>query len=135
MKLQRAALALTVVNLVLLVLILAGRLPTAAAAAPSQDVVPVVRTHRLELVDERGQIRSRLNVEPEGEVVFRLVDRTGTIRVKLGADQRGSGLLLLDEATEPGVHIIARRTGTTERQTTTSVTLRGADGQQRVIKP
>ena len=128
MKTQRAALVLTVLNLVLLVLILAERLPSAAAAAP-QEVVPIVRTHRLELVDERGQIRSRLNVEPNGEVVLRLVDSTGTIRVKLGADQGGSGLLLLDEATEPGVHIIAGR------KTTTSLTLRGPAGQQRVIKP
>jgi hypothetical protein len=44
-------------------------------------------------------------------------------------------LLLLDEATEPGVQLIARRTGTAERPVTTSLMLRGADGQQRVIRP
>jgi hypothetical protein len=89
----------------------------------------------LELHDERDQVRARLSVEPEGEVVLRLIDRTGTIRVKLGAGEDGSGLLLLDEATEPGVQLIARRTGTAERPVTTSLTLRGADGQQRVIRP
>jgi hypothetical protein len=48
--------------------------------------------------------------------------------------QGGSGLVLLDEATQPGVQIIARRIGTVERPTTTGVTLTGADGQPRVIR-
>ncbi|HUG15916.1 MAG TPA: hypothetical protein VMM78_12975, partial [Thermomicrobiales bacterium] len=70
-----------------------------------------------------------INVEPNGEVVLRLLDRNGTIRVKLGASETGSGLVLLDEQTEPGVHIRARRAGTT------SLTLRGGPGQERVIRP
>lgn len=145
MKMQRLASALTATNLVLLVLILARVLPSAAqAATPSfreappsteQTVVPVLRGRALELFDDRGQVRSRINVEPNGDVVFRLLDQNGTIRVKLGAGESGSGLLLIDESTEPGVHIIARRTGSDATPTTTSVTLRGADGQQRVIKP
>jgi hypothetical protein len=88
-----------------------------------------------ELVDEHGQVRSRLNVEPSGEVLFRLIDRNGTIRVKLGAGDTGSGLLLIDEATTPAVHMIARQMGTPERPTTTSVTLRGPDGREQVIRP
>ena len=56
-------------------------------------------------------------------------------KLKLGAGEDGSGLLLLDEATEPGVHIIARRIGTGARPLTTSLTLRGTDGQERVIRP
>ena len=74
-------------------------------------------------------------MEPSGETVLRLLDENGTIRVKLGAGENGSGLLLLDEETEPGVHLIARRAGTTATPTTTSLTLRGADGRQRVIEP
>ncbi len=70
-----------------------------------------------------------------GEAVLRLLDEKGTIRVKLGGGEGGSGLLLLDEVTEPGVHIIARRTGTAATPTTTSVTLRGADDRRRVIAP
>ena len=97
--------------------------------------MPTLRGHALELVDEHGQVRSRLNIETDGEVVLRLLDRNGTIRVKLGAGEDGSGLLLLDEATEPGVHIIARRIGTGARPLTTSLTLRGTDGQERVIRP
>jgi hypothetical protein len=143
MRTQREAVTLTIVNLVLLAVLVAGafhpsRLATAAsprlsARAEAQEV-PVLRTRRLEIVDERGQIRSRLNVESDGEVVLRMADHNGTIRVKLGAAEGGSGLLLLDEATEPGVHIMARRTGTETRPTTTSLTLR-AGSQQQVIRP
>ena len=129
MKMQRFATALTLINLVLLLLI------ARAGNTATQEVTQTLRGHALELVDDRGQIRSRLNVESSGEVVLRLLDQNGTIRVKLGAGEDGSGLLLADEETEPGVHIIARRSGTSERPTTTSITLRGAEGQERVIRP
>lgn len=131
MKMQRLAVALTAVNLALLLLVVARARPTTAQAAAA----PVLRGSALELVDERGQVRSRIDVEASGEVVLRLLDRNGTIRVKLGAGEDGSGLVLLDEATEPGVHLLARRAGTSGRPATTSITLRGADGRQRVISP
>ncbi len=88
----------------------------------------------LELVDEKGQIRSSIKVESDGEVVLRMFDKNGTIRVKLGASESGSGMLLADETTEPGVHLIARRVGTPNRLTT-RIGLTGADGKQRVIEP
>ena len=81
-------------------------------AAEAQTRPVVLRAHAIELVDARGEVRAQLNVEPDGEVVFRLRDAKGTIRVKLGASERGSGLLLANEETEPGVHILANRTGT-----------------------
>ena len=130
MKLSRLALALTVINLMLL-LILAAR----TGSTTVESVTPILRGRALELVDDRGQVRGQLDVESSGEVVFRLRDAKGTIRVKLGAGEDGSGLVLLDEATEPGIHMIARRTGTAERPTTTSITMRGADGHERVIRP
>ena len=130
MKMQRFTLALAAINLVLLFLTL-----TRVRSATIQAITPIVRVRTLELVDDRGQVRSRLNVESDGEVVLRLFDKNGTIRVKLGASEHGSGLVLADEATEPGVHIVARRVGTATRPITTSVTLTGADGRQRVIRP
>ena len=87
MKMQRFATALTLINLVLLLLI------ARAGNTTTQEVTPTLRGRELELVDERGQIRSRLNVESSGEVVLRLLDQNGTIRVKLGAGEDGSGLL------------------------------------------
>jgi hypothetical protein len=126
MKLQRLTLALTAINLLLL---LAAMTP---ARTPAND--PILRGRMLELVDDKGQVRSSIKVETDGEVVLRMFDKNGTIRVKLGADKDGSGLLLADETTEPGVHLVARRVGTDERRTT-RITLIGADGKQRVIEP
>ena len=107
----------------------------AAQAAPDRTPVEVLRGRALELVDERGRTRAKLDVDEVGEVVLRLIDQNGTIRVKLGAADHGSALLLIDVATEPAVHIIARRAPTASRPNTTSITLRGADAQQRVIRP
>jgi hypothetical protein len=130
MGMQRLAVALTGTNLVLLLALLGPGAPTAA-----QTGAPILRGRASELVDDRGRVHSRLDVESDGEVVLRLLDRNGTIRVKLGAGEHGSGLVLLDETTQPGVHIVARRAGTTERPATTSVALTGASGQPRVIRP
>jgi hypothetical protein len=129
MSVQRFALGLTVVNLVLLSLILPQ-----ALSSSGQPVSSVLRARVIELVDADGRVRSRLNVERDGEVVFRLLDQKGTIRVKLGAGEHGSGLVLLDETTEPGVHLLARRQATGTRPGTTGLTLR-AGAQTRSIKP
>jgi len=123
MKIQLLAIALTVINLVLLLFVLAQ-----AESTTAQSVTPVLRAQAIELVDDHGQIRAQLNVESNGEAVFRLRDATGAIRVKLGAAEDGSGLLLIDESTEPGVHILVKPTGAT-------LTLTGKDGQQQVLKP
>jgi hypothetical protein len=130
MKTQRLALLLLVMNLVLLALVF-----TQGQASSAQVIEPVLRARTLELVDANGRVRSRLNVESGGEVVFRLFDQTGTIRVKLGAGEDGSGLVLNDETTEPAVHIIARRAPIPGRPKTTSITLTGAGGRQRAITP
>jgi hypothetical protein len=98
-----------------------------AADAEARAVPAVLRGKAIELVDRRGRVRAQLNVSSEGEVIFRLRDENGTIRAKLGADETGSGLLLIDDRTEPGVHILAKRTGT-------SVTLQRGD-QRRVLTP
>jgi len=127
---QRFTLVFTAINLLLLLLTVAQSGRTMAQTDPL-----VLRGRALELVDDRGQVRAQLNTESSGEVVLRLTDQHGTIRVKLGADEDGSGLVLLDEATEPAIHLIARRSGTAERPAITSITLKGTDGRQRVIKP
>lgn len=123
MTMVRIAVALTACNVALLLTALAQARPTGA-----DTTVEVLRGRVLELVDERGQMRARLNVEANGEVVLRLLDQRGTIRVKLGAAEDGSGLLLANDATEPGVHILAKAAGS-------SVKLANKDGRERVITP
>jgi hypothetical protein len=129
---QRLALLLTVVNLCVLTTVVLLLTFGTDRAAPA---LGVVRATALELVDADGQVRSRLNVEDSGEVVFRLLDEHGTIRVKLGAGEDGSGLLLIDETTEPAVQLVARRAATPDRPKTTSLMLAGSDGQQKLITP
>jgi hypothetical protein len=78
----------------------------------------VLRSRALEIIDEWGQVRARLNIEPattmpDGKtypeaVVFRMTDPSGRIRVKLGADEDGSGLLLANDSQQPGVHLLAK---------------------------
>jgi len=75
-----------------------------------------------------GRIRARLNVEDDGEVVLRLLDQRGTIRVKLGASETGSGLLLANDATEPGVHMLAGPSGSRIR-------VANKDGHERIVAP
>ena len=117
------AAALSALNLA----VLAG---TAIQARPggAERAGDILRGRALELVDERGKIRARINVEPSGEVVFRLLDQQGTIRVKLGAGTDGSGMLLANDATEPGVHLLAKAEGS-------SVRVVNKDGSERVIAP
>ena len=130
MKTQRLALALTAINLVLLLLNL-----TQVRATAAQTVTPILRARALELVDERNMVRVRLNVK---ESELNLFDKNGIIRVKLGAGEDGSGLVLSEGGTDAArgyVQIIARQTGTPDRPATTSITLRAADGRQHVITP
>jgi len=123
MTMVRMAIALTACNFAILLTALAQARPTGP-----NPTAEVLRGRVLKLVDERGQIRARLNVESGGEVVLRLLDQRGTIRVKLGAAEDGSGLLLANDATEPGVHILAKAAGS-------SVRLANKDGRERIITP
>jgi hypothetical protein len=123
MRVHRTTIAITAINLGLLLAMLAQ-----ARASAQESGAPVLRGRALELVDERGQMRARLNVESGGEVVLRLLDQKGTIRVKLGASEDGSGLLLANDATEPGVHILAKADGSRLR-------LVNKDGRERLITP
>ena len=107
MQISRFAVVMTTVGVLLALGALLYERPAIAQQVPN-----VVRAQAIELVDGRGRVRAQLNVESSGEVVFRLRDSSGTIRVKLSASQDGSGLLLANEATEPGVHILATRNRT-----------------------
>ena len=124
MRTTRVAALVTGLNLFLVVALLVRARASAQTAAPAS----VLRGQALELVDERGQLRARFNVEADGQVVLRLLDERGTIRVKLGADEEGSGLLLANDATEPGVHLLAKASGSSMRVV-------NKDGRERLITP
>lgn len=120
---SRMAARVTVLNLILLTTFLAAR-----AAAAAESVPDVLRARAWELVDAHGRMRASMKLSPDGTVVLRLTDPNGTIRVKLAADERGSGLVLLNGATDVGAHITADGEGST-------VVLANPDGRRQTIRP
>lgn len=120
-----------------LIFVLAQNRPS-EAQGNTQSVAPVLRGRALEIIDERGQVRARLNIEPtttmpDGKTYleaagFRLLDPSGRIRVKLGAHKDGSGLILADDSQQPGVHMLAKGTGC-------FLKLTNKDGREQLIKP
>ena len=98
MKPHRLVIGLTGINMVLTAALL---VPGHRVSAAADSVT--VRARAFELVDESGRVRAQRNVE-------------------------ANGLLLLDGSTEPGIHMLAKRSGT-------SVTLTNRGGQRRVITP
>ena len=131
MKTQRLALALTVVNLVLLIALLAQ-----LRRADAQAVAPVLRGRALEIVDAQGRVRAEIIVHgpekvgselyPE-TVLFRMADPKSGPVVKLTASEKGSALGLSDDS-RGGVQLYARGTGSFLR-----VVNKG--GREQVIKP
>lgn len=122
MRYQRVAVVVSVVNVLLLVFLLAQ-----ARSSAGSDVAPVLRARAIELVDESGKVRAQLNIESNGEAVFRLRDQKGTIRAKFGAGEDGSGISLMDDRTEATVQIKANKNGS-------GITLFSRDGQKREVK-
>jgi len=82
-----------------------------------------ITVREFELIDQNNKVRVSIKVEPEGEVVLRLKDKNETIRVKLGANEEGSGLVLLDHTTSPGIHALSKEGG--------KLTLRNKEGEER----
>jgi hypothetical protein len=124
MRMQRLLIVLTGVNLALLL----GLLAATASVAFGQSANPVVRASAIELVDDAGVVRAQLITTPEGGALLRMRDANGEVRVKLGADGEGSGLLLADGSAQPGLHVLAKRGGT-------MLSLTDSSGQQRVLRP
>jgi hypothetical protein len=135
MKIQRFAIALTVLDLALLTLLLVQN-----RHAEAQNVAPVLRGRGLELVDDHGRVRAEIKVlpaqpafkMPDGTpgypeaVQLRLFSSSGGPNVKLVATEDGSGLVLGGESGY--VQILARGADP-------FVKLVKKDGQQQVIKP
>jgi hypothetical protein len=88
----------------------AGLISPAAAASPPQ-VQEVVRAKLIELVAPDGKVVGQLHTSEDGSANLRLRSGSGEVRVKLGASKNGSGLVLLNNNTEPGVTLYAQDDG------------------------
>jgi len=122
MKIQPFNLAIALINLALLFFLLYRAVPLLPGGAP------VLRGSALELVDNHNQLRARIDIEADGEVVLRLLDQQGVIRVKLGTSTAGSSLVLMNDAARPGLQILATGTGS-------SLRLEDKNGHVKMITP
>lgn len=103
------------INLVLMGLI---------AARPEAATEDVLTVRELRVVDANNKERASIKLESTGEIVFRLRDASGTIRLKMSADENGSGFVFLDDKTNPGIHGLANKSGV-------KLTLTDHDGKKR----
>jgi hypothetical protein len=139
MRVQRLAIVLTVINLVLLVGLLAQQVRPAVAEdvrGPGDKVAPVLRGRALEIVDERNRVRAMIAVMPpttvDGKdypetVLLRLVDPESGPLVKITAAVDGSGLMLTDDS-DRGVLAFAR-------DGSGMVKAQGKEGRETVLTP
>ena len=137
MKTQRLAIALTVINLLILMPILFR-----ASSATTPEIAPVLRGRALEIVDEQGRVRAMLKVlpadpkvkMPDGtvgfpeSVLFRLINSKGAPNVKIGATEDGAGMSLVSDPQPAYVQILTRGTNI-------SMTLLNKEGRKQVLTP
>ena len=138
MKTQRMAIALTVINLIILVAAM-SRIGSAAT-----QTAPMLRGRGLEIVDSRGKVRAQIIViaadtaaktargtaYPE-TVLFRLIDPNGRPGVKIGTSVDGSGMSLAGDSERRdwnGIQILAESAGT-------SLKLTNKNGRKQIITP
>jgi hypothetical protein len=146
MKVQRILVALTVLNLGLMVFLLTQirrvEAVTPDRAEASTSGASVLRGSALEIVDDQGRVRASIKIHPgdpnfkmpDGKtgypetVMFRLIDPNGRPEVKLGASVEGGGLGLIGET--DSTHLLLEAEGATS-----SLKLTNKDGRQQLIKP
>ena len=136
MKTHRSLIALTVINLALLLLTLAQQLPPAFA----QGEIPVLRGRALEIVDAQGRVRASINVLPSSKsrngedqaetVLLRLITERGRPSVKIESSEPTSGLSFAGPTGTKGTYVILQ-----SKATVSSLRLRNEDGREQVLSP
>ena len=141
MKRQRLLIALTLVNLALLILSPVRPHPVVAQDV-AQDVAPVLRGRALQIVDEHGRVRASISVYPADPnvkmpdgttgypetVLLRLISSKGGPNIKIAATEDGSAMVLGGDSNPTHIQLLARGTNT-------SFKLTNKDGRQQLIKP
>jgi hypothetical protein len=133
-RIQRFALGLTLLNLVLLALLI---LSQASPALGRQTELPVLRGRGLEIVDAQGRIRASISIMPPSRdsgsaetVLLRLITERGRPSVKIGSSERQSGLSLVGPTGTNETYVVLKAEGTSAQ-----LKLRAEDGREQVVKP
>lgn len=134
MKMQRIAIAVTVINLVLMVVLLTKMNP--ATAQQQQNKLQVLRGSGLEIVDSLGKIRASITfhapVEQGGKlypggILLRLIDSEGQPSVKIDASEDGGGLSFSNEL-QGYIQLLAKESGG-------FLKIKNPDGKEAIFKP
>ena len=136
MKNQRALMALTIVNLALLLFTLMQQIRPAF----SESSAPVLRGSGLEIVDGQGRVRASITVLPAGKsqagdaypetVLLRLITERGRPSVKISTSEESSGLTVAGPTSTKDTYVILQSKGAVS-----SLKLRSEDGREQVLKP
>ena len=131
---QRIAITITLINLLLMVVLLTKINP--ANAQKEQDKSQVLRGSGLEITDKQGRIRASITFHdtvvkdgvtyPAG-VLLRLINSNGQPSVKIEASEDGGGLSFANEQ-DGYIQLIARESGG-------FLKIKNADGKEQIIKP
>ena len=134
MKMQRIAIAVTVINLALMIILFTKMNP--ATAQKEQNKLQVLRGSGLEIVDSLGKVRASISfhapvvqdgITYPGGILLRLIDSKGQPSVKIGAAEDGGGLSFANEL-QGYVQLMAKESGG-------FLKIKNADGKEQVIKP
>jgi hypothetical protein len=137
MKTPRTLVALTSINLALLLFTLGQQLRPAFAQGGEP---PVLRGRALEIVDAQGRVRASITVlpsskTPSGEdqaesVLLRLITERGRPSVKIQSSEPASGLSFAGPTGTKDTYVILQ-----SQATTSSLKLRNEDGREQVLSP
>lgn len=137
MNTQRLAIALTVINLAILMSTLAQ-----SHSATADGTLPVLRGRALEIVDDQGRVRADLKVYPADlkvkmpdgttgypeTAMLRIYSSKGAPNVKLATTEDGSALVLGGESNPMYAQILSRGSSPLLK-------LVNKEGREQVIKP
>lgn len=135
MKMQRIAIAVTVINLVLMVVLLT-KINPATAQKEQTNKLQVLRGSGLEIIDSSGKLRASITfhaaAEQDGKmypagVLLRLINSKGQPSVKVDASEDGGGLSFSNEK-DGYIQILAKESGG-------FLKIKDPDGKEQVVKP
>lgn len=131
---QRIAIAVTIINLILMMVLLTKMNP--ATAQKEQEQPGILRGSGLEIVDKQGKLRASITFHepvvqggktyPAG-VLLRLISSKGQPNVKIDATEDGGGLSFSNEA-DGYIQLIADKSGG-------FLKVKNPDGKEQVVKP
>lgn len=133
MNVHRAAIALTIINMVLLVFLL-----TQTFATNAQNNPPILRARGLQIVDEKDRIRAEILVHgPEtvdgttypDTVLFRMATPQAAPLMKLTVSEKGTATGLSDDSRAGGIELRA------QRDRGDFVKIINREGREQTVKP